>query len=64
MADTLAPWLLDYVLPIAETYGANIANVPSHPKGKKVQLTEVSSTSATPLFLLCLPYDIFRTCSS
>lgn len=43
MADALNPWLLDYVLSIAETYGANISNVRSHEKGKKVQITEVSS---------------------
>ena len=43
MADALSPWFLDYFLSIAETYGANISNVPSHTKGKKVQITEVSS---------------------
>lgn len=43
MADALTPWLLDYVLSIAETYGASISDVPSHAKGKKVQITEVSS---------------------
>jgi hypothetical protein len=53
MADTLVPWLLDYVLSIAETYGANIFNVPSHTKGKKVQVTEASShTRHRPFFLL------------
>jgi hypothetical protein len=43
MADAFAPWFLDYILSIAETYGANISNVPSHAKGKKVQITEASS---------------------
>ena len=43
MADALAPWFLNYFISIAETYGANISNVPSHAKGKKVQITEVGS---------------------
>ena len=42
MADALVPWFLNYLISIAETYGANISNVPSHAKGKKVQITEVS----------------------
>lgn len=42
MADALAPWLLDYVLSISETYGANLSNAQSHTKGKKVQITEVT----------------------
>ena len=51
MADALAPWFLDYALSIAETYGANISNVPSHAKGKKVQITEVSSPIRTQFCL-------------
>ena len=43
MADALAPWFLGYILSIAETYGANISNVPSNTKRKKVQITEASS---------------------
>jgi hypothetical protein len=43
MAEALAPWFLAYILSIAETYGANISNVPSNAKGKKVQIAEASS---------------------
>jgi hypothetical protein len=38
-----APWIADYLVNIAETYGCNLSNVPIHVKpGKKVQLLQVS----------------------
>ena len=55
MAEALAPWFLCYVLSIAETYGANISNmpVPSNSKEKKVQIAEASShnTQSTQVLL-------------
>jgi hypothetical protein len=44
MADSLTPWLFVYLLTAAETYGAQISNIPLHDKKKKVQITEVSNT--------------------
>ncbi|KAI9455454.1 hypothetical protein BJY52DRAFT_1213282 [Lactarius psammicola] len=40
MSETLnTPWIADYLINIAETYGSSLANVPVHIKpGKKVQL--------------------------
>ena len=49
MADALASWLLDYVLSVSETYGANLSNVKFHAKGRKVQITEVEFILATVL---------------
>ncbi|KAF8197926.1 hypothetical protein BJ912DRAFT_50181 [Pholiota molesta] len=40
MADSLTPWLFVYLLNAAETYGAQISNIPLHDKKKKVQITE------------------------
>ena len=44
MSETLkAPWIADYLINIAETYGSNLINVPVHIKpGRKVQLLRVS----------------------
>jgi len=44
MSETLnPPWIADYLINIAETYGCSLSNVPVHVKpGKKVQLLEVS----------------------
>jgi hypothetical protein len=44
MSETLkAPWIADYLINIAETYGSNLTNVPVHIKpGRKVQLLRVS----------------------
>ena len=43
MSETLnTPWIADYLINIAETYGTNITNVPVHIKpGKRVQLLQV-----------------------
>ena len=44
MSETLnTPWIADYLINIAETYGSNLTNVPVHIKpGRKVQLVRVS----------------------
>jgi len=44
MSETLnAPWIADYLLNIAETYGCKLSSVPTHVKpGKKVQLLQAS----------------------
>jgi hypothetical protein len=44
MSETLnAPWIADYLIRIAETYGCNLSNVPVHIRpGKKVQLLQAS----------------------
>jgi hypothetical protein len=44
MSETLnAPWIADYLVNIAETYGCQISNVPTHVRpGKKVQLLQAS----------------------
>lgn len=44
MSETLnTPWIADYLIHIAETYGSNLTNVPVHIKpGRKVQLLKVS----------------------
>ena len=44
MSETLnAPWIADYLINIAETYGCSFSNVPIHVKpGKKVQLLQAS----------------------
>jgi hypothetical protein len=44
MSETLnTPWIADYLINIAETYGTNLSSVPLHVKpGKKVQLLRVS----------------------
>ncbi|KAI0066048.1 hypothetical protein BV25DRAFT_1912851 [Artomyces pyxidatus] len=40
MADTIQPWIEDYLIELAETYGANVGGFPVHNAGKKVQLVE------------------------
>lgn len=45
MSDALLPWIRDYLISAAETYGANIANLPLYPKNKKVQLTQVRTAT-------------------
>ncbi|KAF8265464.1 hypothetical protein EI94DRAFT_326812 [Lactarius quietus] len=42
MSETLnIPWIADYLINIAETYGSNLTKVPVHAKpGKKVQLLQ------------------------
>jgi hypothetical protein len=44
MSETLnTPWIADYLINIAETYGSNLSSVPLHLKpGRKVQLIEAS----------------------
>ena len=44
MSETLsAPWITDYLINIAETYGCSLSNVPIHVKpGKRVQLLQAS----------------------
>jgi hypothetical protein len=44
MSETLnTPWIADYLINIAETYGTSLTSVPVHVKpGKKVQLLRVS----------------------
>jgi hypothetical protein len=44
MSETLSPpWIADYLINIAETYGCSLSNVPIQVKpGKKVQLLQVS----------------------
>ena len=44
MSETLgAPWIADYLIHVAETYGGSLSNVPIHVKpGKKVQLLQAS----------------------
>ena len=44
MSDTLTPpWIADYLINIAETYGCSLSNVPIHVRpGKKVQLLQAS----------------------
>ena len=54
MSETLsAPWIADYLINIAETYGCSLSNVPIHVKpGKKVQLLQVSRERSAPLDIL------------
>ncbi|KAH9485318.1 hypothetical protein JR316_0002226 [Psilocybe cubensis] len=40
MSDALLPWIRDYIISIAESYGANFSNIPLYPKNKKVQLIQ------------------------
>lgn len=48
MSDSLSPWLCEYIISIAETYGAQLANIPAtNTKKKKVQIKE----AGTPLAL-------------
>ena len=56
-AAALAPWFLCYVLSIAETYGANISNMPSNSKEKKVQIAEASSQINTGFACLQASFD-------
>jgi hypothetical protein len=44
MSESLTPWIEDYVINVAEEYGANATNtttVPLSPKKKKAQLIKV-----------------------
>jgi hypothetical protein len=41
MAESLQPWIAQYLIDIAETHGANLTAVPYFSKKKKVQLVEV-----------------------
>ncbi|SRR6266404_4434037 len=45
MSETLnSPWIADYLINTAETYGCNLSNIPVHVKpGRKVQLLQVST---------------------
>ncbi|KIM45036.1 hypothetical protein M413DRAFT_327654 [Hebeloma cylindrosporum] len=40
MSDSLSPWLCEYIISIAETYGAQLSNTPANNKKKKVQIKE------------------------
>jgi hypothetical protein len=42
MADSVRPWIFEYLVETAETVGANIGGAPLSGKSKKVQLIEVS----------------------
>jgi hypothetical protein len=44
MSESLSPpWIADYLINLAETYGCNISNIPVHLKpGKKIQLLQAS----------------------
>ena len=44
MADTIHPWIFDYLVHNGETYGGNLSTIPIASKGKKVQLIEVITT--------------------
>ncbi|KIY44367.1 hypothetical protein FISHEDRAFT_61907 [Fistulina hepatica ATCC 64428] len=41
MSRSLSPWMLDYLVNIAETYGANIQDTKRFPTNKKAQIIEV-----------------------
>jgi hypothetical protein len=47
MSETLnVPWIADYLINIAETYGCHLSSVPVHVKpGKKVQLLQAGSSA-------------------
>lgn len=53
MSETLnAPWIADYLISIAETYGCKLSNVPVHVKpGKKVQLLQASREQQRCIYL-------------
>lgn len=38
-----SPWIRDYLMDVAETYGAQLYNAPESKKKKRVQLTDVRS---------------------
>ncbi|KAI0259269.1 hypothetical protein BC834DRAFT_1045411 [Gloeopeniophorella convolvens] len=40
MAQNLAPWIAEYLVDVAETHGGSLGGVPTHTKGRKVQLLE------------------------
>jgi len=56
MSETLnSPWIADYLINIAETYGCSLSNAPIHVKpGKKVQLLQVSREQWRALDILPL----------
>ena len=42
MADSIpGPWIVDYLIDIAEQYGANLSSVPRKEKAMKAQLVKV-----------------------
>lgn len=53
MSETLnAPWIADYLINIAETYGCQLSNVPTHVRpGKKVQLLQASGKQVDVLLI-------------
>lgn len=51
MADSLQPWIRDYLIMTAETYGANMATIPLHLRKKKVQITKVCDYINPPAWL-------------
>lgn len=37
-----SPWIRDYLVTVAETYGGDLASVPPHTKGARAQIIKVS----------------------
>lgn len=55
MASSLnLPWIRQYVIGTAEAVGSDFTKVETHPKGKKVQLVEVSDLSLATSTKCCL----------
>lgn len=50
-----SPWIRDYLIDVAETYGAQLYNAPVSEKKKRVQLTDVRSLSLYSLILTHFP---------
>jgi hypothetical protein len=48
MAESLRPWLVEYLVGIGERFGGNLTGLPLHEKKKKVQLVEVRRTFVIP----------------
>ena len=44
MADSVHPWLVEYLVNIAEQFGGNLSSVPRHARKKKAQMVEVRRT--------------------
>ena len=44
MAESIHPWLVEYLVNVGEQFGGNLSSVPRHARKKKAQMVEVRRT--------------------
>ena len=58
------PWIRDYLLDVAQTYGAQLYNTPVTPAKKRVQLTDVRSwLPYSPILTVALQFLTYQESS-